>query len=158
VFSGNLPEIRRLAASKAIVNAANSDGVTPLMIAAGLGNVDAIGALLSASADVNATTLKDKTTALMFAADFGHLQVVQLLAEGGARVKDVDANKLSAIDYAVTTNKGATAEDRERTVAVGKYLQSKGAVLENKGGVGLLFAVISEPDIKGLLDKARAEK
>lgn len=104
-------------------------------------------------------------TALMVAADLGHLEVAQALVDGGASVKVTDKDGYSALDYAAIANAGDTNRDGDRAVAVGKYLQAKGAsVKKDSSGAGAsvgstlgnLLAVISQPDLKELLEKARA--
>ena len=84
VFSGNPNEITRLAAAEGAVNSPNPAGLTALMIASGVGDVDAVRALLAAGADVKAQTTKERATAMMFAVRFRHPAVVTLLAEKGA--------------------------------------------------------------------------
>ena len=86
-------------------------------------------------AKVNALATKDGLTALIFAADFYHLDAVQTLIEAGASVKATDKQEYSAIDYAIIPNKEeVSVPDTEKKIqadrarAVIKYLDSKGAV------------------------------
>ena len=63
---------------------AHPEGETPLMAAARSGSVPAARLLLARGVDVNAAESFQKTTALMWAAAEGHLDVVGLLLEAGA--------------------------------------------------------------------------
>ena len=112
--------LRLPATSKSVVNSADADGMTPLMIAAALGQTQVVKALLAAGALVEAQTKTDKISALIFAADLGHLEATQALVEGGASVKATDKEGYSAIDYAIIGNAGDTKTDSDRTVAVAK--------------------------------------
>lgn len=164
LFSGDDAQVASLATSKEVVNAAGTDGLTPLMIAAGLGRTKAVKALLAAGAAVDARTKTDKLSALIFAADLGHLEAAQALVEGRASVKAADKDGYTAIDYAIIANAGDTKVDRDRTVAVAKFLQGKGASLRKDPGpggadvgstMGNLFAIGGQADVKKLLERAR---
>lgn len=63
-----------------------TDGVTPLMMAAGSGNTDALRLLLGAGADVSAAETERGQTALSFAAAFNNPSAITLLVEHGADV------------------------------------------------------------------------
>ena len=82
VRAGNVEEAGRLAL------ATDAEGVTALMLAAGLGNAKMVAALLAAGADVNAVDARGFTP--LFHAcysadeDRGHPDVVRILLEGGA--------------------------------------------------------------------------
>jgi ankyrin repeat protein len=65
-------------------NAAQMSGLTPLMIAAGTGNVNVVKALLAHGADVNRATTEARATALMWAVAQGHSEVVKTLLETSA--------------------------------------------------------------------------
>ena len=67
-------------------NAAQVNGLTPLMTAARTGNIDVVRALVSSGADVNAATAATRETALMWAAAEGRVDIVRLLANSGADV------------------------------------------------------------------------
>ena len=58
--------------------------LTPLMSASSKGYLDMVGILLEAGADVNAR-VKPDTTALTFAQNHGHTEVVELLKQAGAK-------------------------------------------------------------------------
>jgi len=126
--AGDVPLVRLLLKHGALANLANSQGVTPLMAAAGDGYIhdptrgrirteaDALecyALLREAGADVNARTvlsiadadLKVVTaanrTALHAAASRGWNQVVRRLVADGAVLDVIDSNGLSPIDYAL---------------------------------------------------------
>ncbi len=126
--AGDVPLLRLLLQHGALANLANSQGVTPLMAAAGDGYVhdptrgrirteaDALECyqlLRDAGADVNARTvlsiadadLKVVTaanrTALHAAASRGWNELVRRLVADGAELDVIDSNGLSPIDYAL---------------------------------------------------------
>src|SRR5215470_2782227 len=68
------------------INAKNSHGTTPLMLAAAKGRLRMVRALLEHGADPNSSR-NDKFTPLLLAAFFGHEQIVKLLVEYGADTK-----------------------------------------------------------------------
>lgn len=69
--------------SGAVVNSnASDDGYTPMYVAARVGRIDVIKALVDFGADVNALN-KDGFTPLHVAAQSGHLEVISALAEYG---------------------------------------------------------------------------
>ena len=95
--SGDLTLLRLLLAHGADPNIATYDGVTPLMVASGIGwvegvthewspeeTLEVVKLLLELGADVNAQDALDGRTALMGAAHKGRNDVVQLLVDHGA--------------------------------------------------------------------------
>jgi ankyrin repeat protein len=128
VKAGDRPVARMLLTHGALVNLANSQGVTPLMAAVGDGHIhdptrgkplsedEALACyelLRAAGADVKARTplgyadadLKILTpanrTALHAAASRGWNRIVKRLVEDGAELDVIDSNGLSPIDYAM---------------------------------------------------------
>ncbi|KAL3282867.1 hypothetical protein HHI36_006026 [Cryptolaemus montrouzieri] len=74
--------------------------VTPLHLAAKLGNDDIVQAILEQGVDVNAQDLLLGITALMLAAREGHLRCVQSLVGAGASVIICDkTNNMTAVHY-----------------------------------------------------------
>ena len=84
VSRGDLPEVKRLIAKGAEVNAKGKYGSTPLMHASMNGDREVVQELLSKGAEVNA---KDNNgqTALMAASDKGQQEVKELLIKAGAK-------------------------------------------------------------------------
>lgn len=92
VKSGDLSQLNT-ALQGADLNAAGEGGMTPLMLAASLGQLDMVKALLAAGADVSARGEREYT-ALMHGVynpdlDRGFPEVVQALIDAGA---DIEAN------------------------------------------------------------------
>ena len=83
---GSLPEVNRLLAAGANVNAAAHDGSTPLMHAAYGGHLAVVSRLLQAGAGANASSV-DHMTALLMAAMNGHVRVLEALLAAGAEAR-----------------------------------------------------------------------
>lgn len=160
IFAGDLPTVTRLAKVKATANAADGNGVAPLMIASALGRADMARLLLDGGAEIDAKTTKLEATALMFATDFGRLQVATLLLERGANLKATDSSGNSAIDYAVSPRTGDTETDKEREIQVGQFLKSKGAELKltQDNFLGRVLATGDVDALAQLLDSARGRR
>ena len=79
---GNLPEVRSLIRKGANVNATQSEGATPLIVAAFSGNLEVLQYLISCGAKVNVRDINGNT-AIMQASYFGYLKVVELLVNSG---------------------------------------------------------------------------
>jgi uncharacterized protein len=174
--AGDAPVVKLLLAHGALVNLANSQGVTPLMAAAGDGYVhdptrgrnyteeDALAMydiLRAAGADVNVRTtlgiadgdLKVLTaadrTALHAAASRGWNQLVRRLVADGAQLDIADSNGLTAIDYALGRFKREfNANQPEKNLATVALLQSFGAKRENPEAT---FAPGSVPSIRAIV-------
>jgi ankyrin repeat protein len=78
--------VTRLLEAGANPNAAQTNGLTPLMTAARTGNLNVVKALLARGANVNAPTVATHETALMWAVGEGHREIVRALVENGADV------------------------------------------------------------------------
>ena len=81
---GDLDTIKGLLKSGADVNSARADGVSALHLAAGAGNVEIARVLMTAGANVAASTVLLGTRPLHMAAENGHADVVNLLLAHGA--------------------------------------------------------------------------
>lgn len=75
-------------------------GLTPLLLAARNGNIDAVNALLDGGADINETASTDKATPLVLALINGHYDAAKQLIERGADVKLATSDGVTPL-YAV---------------------------------------------------------
>ena len=82
--TGDAAMVELLLRAGANPSRAHPEGETPLMAAARSGSVPAVRLLLARGVDVNAAETFQKTTALMWAAAEGHIDVVDVLIEAGA--------------------------------------------------------------------------
>ncbi len=126
---------------------------TPLMEAAGRGDVNQVKLSLAGGADIN-----DKNgygrTALMFAAESGHQAVVDELVKGGAKVADHDREGLTALMIAaegghasVVSQLLGEADDDHRQDAYHKALAARRFAI-----IKLLLEAGADPD---MLDEQR---
>lgn len=91
VKSGDLAQLNTALQQSDAINARDEMNMTPLMLAAGLGNLEMVRALIKAGADVKATDERDYT-ALFYATynpelDRGFPEVVRALIDAGAEVE-----------------------------------------------------------------------
>lgn len=91
---------------------------TSLGTAAKNGDLERVTAAIKSGAKVNGPMDENERTPLMWAAAYGHLKVVEVLVQAGARINDKDYRGGTALTYA-----RAGAHDN-----VIKFLESKGAV------------------------------
>ena len=123
-----------LLAKGAEVNHADKAGFTALIAAQQSGDAKRVDLLLKAGADVNAAnSFAGRTkngpialvgmTPLMVAAPYGDAHTIAALLKAGARVNDVDGRKMTALMFAVTTDRAnpttvkqliAAGADRQR--------------------------------------------
>lgn len=83
------------------VNAKNENGLTPFLASLNKGkDEEIILLLLNSGADINYTNLKNRSTPLMMAADFGYLKTVKLLIEKGANLESKNRDGYTALDIA----------------------------------------------------------
>jgi ankyrin repeat protein len=116
IMEEDLKEIQDLVAKGGDLEARDSLGSTPLILASGKGLVDVVKLLLSKGVDVNAQN-QDGATALMTASAEGKLDVVKLLLEKGAKIDALDKAGSSALVYA--------RQDQNKDVA--EFLSKSGA-------------------------------
>src|SRR5687768_6162944 len=144
---GNAAMVELLLRSGANPSKAHPEGETPLLAASRSGSLPAVRLLLARSADVNAAEKFQGTTALMYAAAEGHLDVAGALLEAGA-----DPNKQGHVT-ALTQRKnadhptgGMTAlmfAARNGNEPMVRQLAAKGANLNLKNGDNASAAMIA---------------
>jgi len=97
---GNVPVLKEIFDIIKDVNVTDDKGYTPLIIAAYNNQPEAVTALLSAGAFIDATD-GSGNTALMGACFKGYAEVAQLLLDSGANVNAVHGNGGTALMFAV---------------------------------------------------------
>jgi ankyrin repeat protein len=126
---------------------AHPEGETPLMAASRSGSVAAVRLLLARGVEVNHAETLQNTTALMWAAAEGHIDVVDVLMEAGA-----DANRQGHITTLSDRNNsdyptgGFTAlmfAARAGNDAMVRRLVAKGANINLKNGDGASAAMVA---------------
>ena len=91
--------VKKLLKAKALVDAVNANGITPLMWAARAGASTSIIALIVGHANIHHQS-RDGSTALMTAAKYGHANSVRTLLQWGAQPNIVDENGFTALMWA----------------------------------------------------------
>lgn len=155
------------------VNAKSELGETSLMYAAIGGYVDVVKALIEAGSDVNARTYStekaraknrkdiadgkegvtlfiDDMTALHFAAKYGHLEVLKLLAEAGAEISTINKMGDSPLVDAVRGgfyHIAAYIVDSGASIS-GKYIEEE----TGKSHKSILSYVLSQPAAEGSVE------
>ena len=148
-LGNRMPVLRLLLEKGASPDTKSITGTTPLIVAAGRANVDAMRLLIEKKADVNAKTAAG-ATALMAASTSGNAPAVRLLLEKGAQVNVATKRNQTALSDAATSG-------NEEIV---KMLLEKGAdvnVQDDRGYSALLYAAGADRMhagvVKMLLDK-----
>lgn len=72
------------------INCRDTNGMTPLIAAAGKGYLDMVKLLIERGADVSLKEKRKGLSALKFAAGGGHSEVIRLLLDAGADVNELD--------------------------------------------------------------------
>jgi ankyrin repeat protein len=166
---GDLPAVDAAIARHANLEAADSDGRTPLIRAALYGHAAVVTRLVKAGARADAVTTEDKHSALLIAANEGHVAVIQALAAAKAdmniragadaptpllgavvngKVESVRALLAAGADPNVWTESDTTAIRRaavQGNLAMVKALLAAGARVNEAHGAGW------QPPILGLL-------
>ncbi len=161
------------------VNIATTDGITPLMLAATQGHVEAVQELLSRGARIDMKNVRGET-ALLLCAGAGQPQTLTLLLEAGAQIHErnlegwsplmlasmsnsVETVRLlltSGSDVMARTHKGAPALTHAvvaGSIPITQELLKKGADInatDNDGWSALMWACIQQgpPMVQFLLD------
>ena len=111
---------------KAMVEEATMTGVTALMLAAYYGYAQGVAILAQRKANLEAVTVKNQTSALIIAAEFGHLEVMKVLVEeaeilgnledGGMEKPKRQSSKLTRSDSLTIAEKAQLPETVVRLV------------------------------------------
>jgi ankyrin repeat protein len=103
-MGGSVPMVKYLVEEAgADERRADSDGVTPLIAAVKNGRADVVAYLLGRpGADIEEAQTKQGITALDFAVNSGHLEVVKVLVAAGARLEPRAGEELGALASAIT--------------------------------------------------------
>jgi len=96
IVTGTVDEVRAAISAGANVNAADTDGVTPLMRAASAGRADVVRVLIASGAQANTAT-KTGETSLMMASLGGYADVVDQLLAAKADAKGKDSQGRTAL-------------------------------------------------------------
>ena len=115
------------------VNARNTLGETPLMIAIGLGHNDLALDLITKGADVHASSFEHHTP-LHYAVANGNYLLAERLLTAGAHIDSQDLSGYTPLHYAVTYN----------DVALMNLLVTKGANLSLKNKKGMTSASLAD--------------
>jgi ankyrin repeat protein len=104
---GNIEAVKQHLAAGANVNAKDTNGWTPLHLAALNGQKETTEILIAEGADVNAG---DKITPLHYAAQYGEKEIVELLISKGADVNAENYEGKTPLDRAIEYNQPETAD------------------------------------------------
>ncbi|MGM0588370.1 MAG: ankyrin repeat domain-containing protein [Bacteroidota bacterium] len=99
-FNGHFEVVKVLVNNGADVNATNKDGGTSLMNASFNGHVDIVRYLIAQGANLNAQLNENGYSALMFAAEKGNTETVQVLIDAGCDPQLEDDKGRTAADIA----------------------------------------------------------
>jgi uncharacterized protein len=145
--NGDAPMVELLLRAGADPKRSHPEGETPLLSAARAGSVPTVRLLLARGVDVNHAEKFQQTTALMWAAAEGHLDVVDLLLEAGA-----DANRQGHVTSLGTRHNadhptgGFTAlmfAARNGNEAMVRKLLARGANINLKNGDNASAAMVA---------------
>jgi hypothetical protein len=100
IRENDISRIKSLIDKKTALNALDPNGRTPLQMAAALGQLDTVGALLTAGADLEVKS-SDGETALTLAVEQAHLEVVRTLLKVKADCNAINKNGDTALAVAV---------------------------------------------------------
>ena len=98
--NASLAMVEALLGAGADPDLAQTSGLTPLMTAARTGNAAIVQALIARGASVNAATTETRSTALMWAVDEPHPEIVRVLLDAGADPHVSTTNGFTPLLYA----------------------------------------------------------
>ena len=133
-MKGDAATVRALIVRGEDVNAAQGDGMTALHWAARRGDVDLIRMLLTAGANVGATTRLGGYTSLLMASRLGHAAAIEALVAGGADVNRADTNGTTPLMLAAASGRA----DAVKTLLT--HGAKVDAVENTRGETALMFA------------------
>ncbi len=142
VRRGDQQAVRQMiSADRSLLAAKESDGSTPLHIAAQAGNLEMTKLLIDLGADVKLGD-NENSNALHVAAIGGNTAVIDLLIAKGIDVNSTDVNGMNAMLFAASRNKWDIVQ----------YLASKGAKLDvrNSGGTNLVHYAARRGNLEAL--------
>jgi ankyrin repeat protein len=120
--AGDIATLKTLLKQGADVNAAQGDGMTALHWAASNGDAAMAQMLLSAGANIRATTRLGGITPLHMASQAGHAQVVAALVAAGADVNIATSTGATALMLAA---RGGSADTAARLIETGADINAK---------------------------------
>jgi len=97
--SGYVSEVERLIKRGANINAATSEGVTPLIFAVANNHSEVVKALLEYEPDIDKFA-NDSRSALLVAVNNGNPEIAEMLIRAGADIDYTDRNGATALHYA----------------------------------------------------------
>jgi ankyrin repeat protein len=145
--TGDAPMIDLLLKSGANPSLAHPEGETPLMAASRSGSVPAVRLLLARGVEVNTAESFQKTTALMWAAAEGHIEVVDVLIEAGANPNlqghVTSLTKRANADHPTGGFTALMFAARSGNEALVRRLVARGANVNVKNGDGASAAMVA---------------
>ena len=120
--AGDVAAVKAMLKSGGDVNAAQGDGMTALHWAASRGDAAMTRMLLSAGANIRATTRLGGITPLHMASQAGHAQVVAAVIAAGA---DVNTSTTTGATALMLAARGGSAETATRLVETGADINAK---------------------------------
>lgn len=148
IRSANLAKVLELMRSGVDVEQRDPDGLTPLMIASGLGHAQMVGLLITARADVRAVDPRMGSTALHKAAQSGNRDVIGLLLDHGAFIDQQSPilGHTSLMDAVLHKHEGAVRLLLERgaRTTIRNHWQQTALELARNDGLSAIVGLIEK--------------